>query len=105
MPRHSPYPVVLSPPERAALTVRATQYTRPFFEVRRAQMILLAAEGWPNATIADRVQTSREVVSLWRKRFYDERLVPWKRINLYKYPDRDLVRTWPRSDVPKLRWL
>jgi len=74
MPRHSPYPVVLSAEERHALTTRATQYTRPYFEVQRAQMILLAAEGWPNATIAARVQSRREVVSLWRKRFYDERL-------------------------------
>ena len=74
MPRHSPYPVVLSPEERHALTVRAAQYTRPHFEVQRAQMILLAADGWPNAAIADRVQTRREVVSLWRKRFYEDRL-------------------------------
>lgn len=74
MPRHSPYPVVLSEEERHTLTTRATQYTRPYFEVQRAQMILLAAEGWPNATIADRVQARREAVSLWRKRFYDERL-------------------------------
>lgn len=74
MPRRSPYPIALSPEERQALTTRAAQYTRPYFEVQRAQMILLAAEGWPNATIADRVQTRREVVSLWRKRFYEERL-------------------------------
>jgi hypothetical protein len=75
MPRHSPYPVVLSPEETDALTARAAQYTRPYFEVQRAQMILLAAEGWTNAAIADRVQTRREVVSLWRKRFYEDRLV------------------------------
>ena len=74
MPRHSPYPVVLSPEERDALTTQAAQYTRPYFEVQRAQMILLAAEGWPNATIAARVHTRREVVSLWRKRFVEERL-------------------------------
>ena len=45
MPRHSPYPVVLSPEERHVLTARAAQYTRPCFEVQRAQMILLAAAG------------------------------------------------------------
>lgn len=74
MPRHSPYRVVLSPEERQALTARAAQYTRPHCEVQRAQMILLAAEGWANTAIADRLQTRREVVSWWRKRFYDERL-------------------------------
>jgi Winged helix-turn helix len=74
MPRHSPYPVVLSPEERHTLTARAAQYTRPYVEVQRAKMILLAAEGWTNDAIARRLQTRREVVSLWRKRFYDGRL-------------------------------
>ena len=74
MPRHSPYPVVLSPEEAHVLTARAAQYTRPYFEVQRAKMILLAAEGWHNDAIADRLQTRREVVSLWRKRFYLDRL-------------------------------
>jgi hypothetical protein len=74
MPRHSPYPIVLSPEEQHVLTARAAQYTRPYFEVQRAQMILLAADGWHNAAIAARVQTRREVVSLWRKRFHDDRL-------------------------------
>ena len=74
MPRHSPYPVVLSPEETRVLTTRAAQYTRPYVEVQRAKMILLAAEGWHNDTIADRLQTRREVVSLWRKRFYEDRV-------------------------------
>lgn len=74
MPRHSPYPIVLAPEETQALTARAAQYTRPHCEVQRATMILLAAEGWNNAAIAHRLQTRREVVSLWRKRFHDQRL-------------------------------
>lgn len=75
MPRHSPYPIVLAPEETRALTARAAQYTRPHCDVQRAQMILLAAEGWTNAAIAHRLQTRREIVSHWRKRFHDERLV------------------------------
>ena len=74
MPRHSPYPIVLSPEEHQTLTARAAQYTRPYFEVQRAKMVLLAAEGGTNEMIAHRVHTRREVVSLWRKRFYDQRL-------------------------------
>jgi transposase len=74
MPRYSPYPVVLSPEERHALTARAAQYTRPYFEVQRAKMVLLAAEGWTNDAIAHHVQTRREVVSIWRKRFFEDRL-------------------------------
>src|SRR5271165_4254130 len=74
MPRHSPYPIVLSAEERRTLTTRATQYTRPYFEVQRAKMILLAAEDWTNDAIAHRLHTRREVVSLWRKRFYADRV-------------------------------
>lgn len=74
MPRQSPYPIVLSAEEARTLTARAKKYTRPFFEVQRAKMILLAAEGWSNDAIAQRLHTRREVVSLWRKRFFEERL-------------------------------
>jgi transposase len=37
-------------------------------------MILLAAEGFSNDQIAARLDTRREVVSVWRKRFFAERL-------------------------------
>jgi transposase len=37
-------------------------------------MILHAAEGLSNDQIAERLDTRREVVSLWRKRFFEERL-------------------------------
>jgi Winged helix-turn helix len=74
MPRQSPYQIVLSPDERRTLTARAAKYTRPYFEVIRAKMILLAAEGWSNDAIARSLRTRREVVSLWRKRFFEQRL-------------------------------
>lgn len=37
-------------------------------------MILYAAEGMANDEIAERLDTRREVVSLWRKRFFADRL-------------------------------
>ena len=37
-------------------------------------MVLLAAEGLTNEEIAARLDTRREVVCLWRKRFFAERL-------------------------------
>jgi transposase len=46
----------------------------PYFQVVRAKIILLAAAGLANDTIARRLDTRREVVSMWRKRFYFERL-------------------------------
>lgn len=74
MPRHSPFQIVLSAEERRVLRARAAQYTRPYAEVVRAKMILLAAEGLSNDVIAHRLDTRREVVSQWRKRFFKARL-------------------------------
>jgi hypothetical protein len=74
MPRKSPFEIVLSPAEAQELQRRASKYTLPYFQVVRAQMILLAAQGLSNQDIATRLQTRREVVCLWRKRFFEQRL-------------------------------
>ncbi len=74
MPRTSPFSIVLSTAEERELRRRAAKYTLPYFEVVRARMILLAAEGWPNDRIAARLDARREVVSMWRKRFFEDRL-------------------------------
>src|SRR5262249_45813260 len=74
MPRASPYSIVLRQGERRELEMRAAKYTLPYFQVLRARMILHAAEGLSNDQIAQRLDTRREVVSLWRKRFFEERL-------------------------------
>src|SRR5229473_8061772 len=74
MPRTSPYAIRLSSTELAQLENRAGKYTLPYFQVQRAKMILLSAEGWSNEQIATRLDTRREVVCFWRKRFFNERL-------------------------------
>jgi DNA-binding CsgD family transcriptional regulator len=74
MPRESPFPVELTEAEAKILRQRARKYTLPYFQVLRAQMILLAAEGLRNDEIAARLNTRREVVSQWRKRFFYRRL-------------------------------
>lgn len=74
MPRTSPYRIVLSEQEAAELRCRAASYTLPYFQVTRARMILYAAQGWSNDRIAQRLDTRREVVSRWRKRFFDQGL-------------------------------
>jgi hypothetical protein len=74
MPRKSPFNIDLSADETIELNRRAAKYTLPYFEVVRAKMILLAAAGIDNDEIAARLDTRREVVSQWRKRFYEERL-------------------------------
>lgn len=74
MPRQSPYYIELSSKEAAELNRRAVRYTLPYFEVVRAKMILMAAQGIDNDEIAARLDTRREVVSQWRKRFFTDRL-------------------------------
>jgi hypothetical protein len=74
MPRKSPFRIELSVDESAELNRRATRYTLPYFEVVRAKMILMAADGMDNDEIAVRLDTRREVVSQWRQRFFRERL-------------------------------
>jgi hypothetical protein len=74
MPRSSPYSIHLSAQEEHELLRRAAKYTLPYFEVLRARMVLLAAQGLSNDQIASRLDTRREVVSMWRKRFFEERL-------------------------------
>ena len=74
MPRKSPFHINLSAHEAIELNRRAVKYTLPYFEVVRAKMILMAAAGIDNDEIAARLDTRREVVSQWRKRFFRERL-------------------------------
>ena len=74
MPRISPYRIRLSPAEARELKRRAARYTLPYFMVQRAKMILLAAQGWDNKDIARCLDARREVVSMWRKRFFEKRL-------------------------------
>lgn len=74
MPRSSPYSIVLTPEEEQELQRRVAKYTLPYYQVVRAKMILLAAQGWRNDQIAARLDVRREVVSQWRKRFFDQRL-------------------------------
>jgi DNA-binding NarL/FixJ family response regulator len=74
MPRSSPYEINLTREERAALEASARKYTLSYRDVFRAHVVLLAAQGLRNDQIADRLNSRREIVSKWRKRFFDQRL-------------------------------
>lgn len=69
MPRRSPHRVELTAHERGALETLARKYTSPYRDVIRAKIVLLAAEGLSNDVIAARLDTPRQIVSKWRKRF------------------------------------
>ena len=115
MPRHSPYRIELSDEERRLLESMAHSYTLPYWKVVRAQMVLLAAQGLRNDEIAERCNCRREVVSQWRKRFFETRLS-----GLEDLPRRGRPATFPphvraeviamacelpvESGVPLSRW-
>ena len=72
MPRKSPCLIDLTPTERRELESRVRKYTSPYRDVIRAKLILLAAEALPNEAIAARLDTPRQIVSKWRKRFFED---------------------------------
>lgn len=93
MPRKSPFDITLSKAVRRDLEQRARKYTLPYFLVLRARMILLAAEGLSNDEIAHRLSARREVVSLWRKRFFEQGLA-----GLEERPRPGRPRVFPPRD-------
>ena len=74
MPRSSPFRIRLTREEHEQLQSRARRYTSPYCEIIRAKIVLLAAEGLSNEVIASRLDTPRQIVSKWRKRFALARL-------------------------------
>lgn len=74
MPRKSPFVIDLSKEERGALEAKARRYTSSYRDVIRAKIVLYAAEGMENKDIAARLDTSAQIVSKWRKRFFEQRL-------------------------------
>jgi len=74
MPRKSPYVIRLTQLERNVLEAAARKYTSPYRDVIRAKIVLMADQGFDNDEIAGRLDTLRQIVSKWRKRFYEEGL-------------------------------
>ena len=93
MPGKSPFNVELTTDERKVLEHRAAKYTSPYFEVVRAKVVLLAAEGMENKQIGECLSLPRQIVSRWRKRFFEERLP-----GLDERPGRGRPRVFPPSD-------
>jgi len=100
VPRESPYKIKLTAIERQELERRAARYTLPYFQVLRAKMVLHAAEGWSNDEIARCLDTRREVVSQWRKRFFEQRLA-----GLEERPRPGRPRSFSPSSLSGLRVL
>ena len=74
MPRKSPYIILLDQEEKDDLERISRRYTSPYRDVMRAKVVLLAAEGLSNKEIGERLDLPRQIVSKWRKRFFEKRL-------------------------------
>jgi len=74
MPRRSPFRIELTSRVQAQLEAMARKYTSAYYVVVRAKIVLLAAQGLDNDVIASRLDLPRQVVSKWRKRFFQEGL-------------------------------
>lgn len=74
MPRRSPFRIELTSQVQAQLETMARKYTSAYYSVVRAKIVLLAAQGLDNDVIAGRLDLPRQVVSKWRKRFFQEGL-------------------------------
>jgi Winged helix-turn helix len=72
--RRSPFVIELSAEDRAVLEQRSRAYTGPHHVVTRAKIVLLAAAGCENTVIAERLDVPVQLVSKWRKRFFEEGL-------------------------------
>ena len=67
-------PLVMSPGQRESLAVLARSSSAAHREVQRARVLLMAAEGVANSTIAASVGVTPVTVRAWRDRFADEGL-------------------------------
>lgn len=74
MSRRSPYTIILTRNEKEELESLARKYTSSYYHVVRARIVLLAAQGVDNETIGRKLDLPRQIVSKWRKRFFEQRL-------------------------------
>lgn len=75
MPKGRPkVPVVLPAEDRQQLVAVARSRSLPHGLVMRARIVLLAADGLPNAAIAEQLGFSQQSVCLWRKRYLEQGL-------------------------------
>ena len=88
MPRKSPFLVRLRSSERAVLEKIARRYTSQYRDVIRAKIILYAARGLDNQAIAARLDLPRQIVSKWRKRFFEQRLSGLEELSRHGRPPR-----------------
>lgn len=74
VPRRSPFVIELSDEERDELEAVLRRRTAEQRMVLRARIVLAAADGEENASIAEELDVALNTVIKWRKRFFEEGL-------------------------------
>ena len=72
MSRHSPFVIELSDGDRDQLEALVRRRTAEYRMVLRSRIVLAAADGVENASIAERLGVAVNTVIKWRKRFFEE---------------------------------
>ena len=90
-------PLELSGEVKKQLETMANSRSLPYAQVRRAQIILMSAEGFTNTVIAQKVGLSIRMVGIWRQRFVDQGLM-----GLYDQPKPGAPRTISDEQVAQL---
>src|SRR5437588_11530954 len=70
--------VRLKPKVRKVLEARCRAPSTPQRDVKRARIVLLAADGRSTRSIAEEVGVQPRIVSNWRRRFAEHGLVAWR---------------------------
>lgn len=102
MPRQSPFQIALGAEDKAALEALARRYTSPYRDVIRAKIALYAAQGLRNDEIALRLDTPRQVVSKWRKRFFEQGIAGLEELPRQGRPNLFSPRYRRRRKGPRL---
>ena len=90
-------PVELTTNVKEHLELMANSRSLPYGLVRRAKIILMAADGFNNTSIADKVGLSGRMVGIWRQRFLDQGLM-----GLYDEPKIGAPRSISDEQVAQL---
>ena len=86
----------------ASLSDFAIYHTSSYREVIRARIVLYAAKGLGNDQIAARLDTLRQIVSKWRKRFFEQRLAGLEELERRGRPARFSPQRGGRDQGPRV---
>jgi transposase len=92
--------VKITEAEERELRRRASQYTRPYREVIRAKLVLLAAEGLTDKEVAARLDCTDRMVAKWRRRFVAKGLA-----GLDERPRPGRPRSFPPGQIAEVKAL